>query len=443
MKSGRGPLRTADERRLSRRVTQPSVGLGVLLFAGLVAAQQRPPVSEEQEKAQQQELQAALADAGSSQLDFARAIERHLEKYPLSAQRAELERAAARAAVEARDPDLIVRFGERVLAREPQNIELLERVSRYLLNSSEAPESKRALDYASRLENLADGMGGPAEGSRSAARFAEEKAILVGKSRVYQARGQGNLGKFAEAEAMARKSYAAFPSAESAREIARWMERQEKTGEAVAYLADAFMIPDPNATPEDRRKDRTRLAEWTKKAGRDDAWLGRELLAAYDRTAAQVDEYRERIQKLDPNAAANAVKEFTLTGIGGDRLAMASLAGKVVVLDFWATWCGPCRAQQPLYEQVQARFKTRDDVVFLNVNTDENRAIVKPFLDREKWNKNVYFEDGLAGFLRVSSIPTTVILNRKGDVASRMNGYVPDRFVEVLGDRVEQLLGEK
>ena len=55
-----------------------------------------------------------------------------------------------------------------------------------------------------------------------------------------------------------------------------------------------------------------------------------------------------------------------------------------MVLDFWATWCGPCRAQQPLYEQVKERFKANPNVAFLNINTDEDRTVVKPFLDHER-----------------------------------------------------------
>jgi thiol-disulfide isomerase/thioredoxin len=411
-----------------------------ILLAAIAAAQQPPPVTPEQDREEQQSLQAALADAGNSQLDFARAIERHLRKYPRSAQRSELERAAARAAVEARDPGLVIAFGERVLAREPQNLELLERVSRYLLNSDDKSSARRALDYASRLENLARPMSGPAPGTRGAGRFAEERLILLGKSLVYQARASGNLEKYAEAEVLALKSYNEFPSAEAAREVARWLDKQGKTAEALPFLAGAFMIPDPNASPEDRKKDRARLGEWHRKAHGSEKGLGDALLAAYDRTSTQLEVHRAALEKIDPNAAASEIRQFNLSGLDGGKLAMSSLEGKVVVLDFWATWCGPCRAQQPLYEEVKGRFKDRADVVFLNINTDENRAIVKPFLDREKWNKTVYFEDGLSAFLRVSSIPTTVILDRRGNVASRMNGYVPERFVEVLSERVAQLL---
>ena len=114
----------------------------------------------------------------------------------------------------------------------------------------------------------------------------------------------------------------------------------------------------------------------------------------------------------------------------------------LAVVDFWATWCGPCRAQQPLYEEVKARFMGDPSVVFLNVSTDENREIVKPFLDSNQWKKTVYFEDGLSALLRVTSIPMTMIVNRRGEIASRMNGYVPERFVETLTARIREALAE-
>jgi thiol-disulfide isomerase/thioredoxin len=122
---------------------------------------------------------------------------------------------------------------------------------------------------------------------------------------------------------------------------------------------------------------------------------------------------------------------------------MSSLKGKVVVLDFWATWCGPCRVQHPLYEQVRQRFKDNPDVIFLDVDTDEDRSLVKPFLERQKWSQEVVYDDGLGGFFRLSSIPTTVVLNRRGEVQSRMPGFVPERFVDMLTERIGSALTEK
>jgi thiol-disulfide isomerase/thioredoxin len=134
--------------------------------------------------------------------------------------------------------------------------------------------------------------------------------------------------------------------------------------------------------------------------------------------------------------------EFTLTGLDGQKLSMASLKGKVVVFDFWATWCEPCRGQHPLYEQVKQRFKDNPGVVFLSIDTDEDREPVRRFLEEEKWLDTVYFEDGLSRALRITTIPTTIVMERHGQVFSRMSGYVPERFVEVLTGRIGDALGQ-
>jgi thiol-disulfide isomerase/thioredoxin len=145
-------------------------------------------------------------------------------------------------------------------------------------------------------------------------------------------------------------------------------------------------------------------------------------------------------RKRDPNSDVSDPMDFTLRGLQGEPLKLSTLRGKVVVLDFWATWCGPCRVQQPLYEEVKEHFAKRDDVIFLNINTDEDQSVVKPFLESNKWNKSVYFEDGLSQLLRVSSIPTTIIIDKQGQIFSRMNGFVPERFVGQLKERIGEAL---
>ena len=409
----------------------------VLAAASVLCAQSSLPPQAEERVA----LQEALSEAGTSQIDFIRALEKHLVRYPKSEQRAELERAILKAALEIKDAPRTIRYGEKALAADPTNLEILERVSRYLLMDDSKDNAKRALDYAKRLENALRPMENPQPGKHEA-RYQEEKHIVLGKALVYQARATGNLGNLSEAEALARKSYSEFPSAESAREIARWLDKQGKTAEAIPFLADAFMIPDPNLTDDERSKDRARLGEWNRKVKGSEAGLGDAILASYDRTRAQVEEFKAALRKLDPNADVKQPMQYVISGLNGEKLNLATLKGKVVVFDFWATWCGPCRAQQPLYEEVKARFKDDPNVVFLNVSTDENRSIVKPFLDSNKWKKTVYFEDGLSALLRVTSIPTTMIVNRRGEIQSRMNGYVPEKFVDTLTSRIKEALAE-
>jgi thiol-disulfide isomerase/thioredoxin len=119
---------------------------------------------------------------------------------------------------------------------------------------------------------------------------------------------------------------------------------------------------------------------------------------------------------------------------------MASLRGKVIVLDFWATWCGPCRIQHPLYDKVKQKYNSRDDVVFLAIDTDEDRSLVPTFLSTNKWTYSSYYEDGLSVLLKVSSIPTTLIYDGRGELVSRMTGFDPDRFVAMLSERIDEAL---
>jgi thiol-disulfide isomerase/thioredoxin len=199
-------------------------------------------------------------------------------------------------------------------------------------------------------------------------------------------------------------------------------------------------IPDTDTTDAERARDRGRMGELYRKAHGSEDGLGDLVLAAYDRNAALLHARELRLRASDPNAHLINPMEFTLGGVDGSKLSMASLKGKVVILDFWATWCGPCRAQHSLYEQVKQRFRDNADVVFLSIDSDDDRALVKPFLDEVKWKDRVYFEDGLSRALEIGSIPTTIVIGRSGRISSRMNGYVPERFVDMLSERVAEAL---
>jgi thiol-disulfide isomerase/thioredoxin len=132
------------------------------------------------------------------------------------------------------------------------------------------------------------------------------------------------------------------------------------------------------------------------------------------------------------------VPNFKFVDLSGKPVTPASLAGKVAVLDFWATWCGPCRVQHPLYDQVKEKYRGRDDVVFLAIDTDEDHALVPAFLSANKWASTSYYEDGLSILLKVTSIPTTLVFDGQGELVSRMTGFDPERFVRMLSDRIDE-----
>ena len=237
--------------------------LPVALMVALLAAQQRPQPKPPQPKPpavspqEQADLETALSEAGGSPVEYLRAIEKHLQKYPNSARRPELERAAARSAAEAGDEAGVILYGERVLARQPDDLQVLERVSRALLASGSADGWERALKYARRYETILQQHRATATGPERV----NDLDAAIGTALRYEARATGNLGRAEEALALAQRSFDTYPGAAGARERAYWLEQLGRTAEAVAALADAFTIPDAHTTDAERARDRGHMGE--------------------------------------------------------------------------------------------------------------------------------------------------------------------------------------
>jgi thiol-disulfide isomerase/thioredoxin len=413
--------------------------LGLIFLAtGSLSAQGLSP--------EQASLQKALGEAGNSPVEFELAIENHLKEYPNSPQRAELERALVKTAIDLNDDQRLITFGESVLSRDPNNLQVLEHVTTALLHQGDKAHAERALEHARHFSDLIQttysGDRFEPGGGATVVKRKEEYDRGRARALLLQARAEGLLGQYQDAIAFAQSSYAIFPSVEGAREAARWLTAAGKDAEALQALAEAFTIAGLRSADTEGANDRTRMSEIYRKLHGSDAGLGDLILKTYDTTAGQLAARRAELRQFDPNAQIKDPIQFTLSSTDGDKLPLRSLLGKVVVIDFWATWCTPCREQHPLYEAVKARFKDTDDVVFLAVDADEDHSIVKPFLTQMKWDQKVYFEDGLQSLLQVSSIPTTIILGKKGEIFTRMIGYLPDRFVDMLTDRVNEALGK-
>ena len=343
--------------------------------------------------------------------------------------------------METRDDRRIVLYGERVLAREQDDMQILERVTRALLSSDGKDTSERALKYSRRYQQLvAEMRSRPPEKRVGQAHWQDDLDRSQADALTLEAHSTGNLGEMEKAIALAKQAYTVFPATESAREIARWLSRSGKDEEAIPYLAEAFVLPDPRNSEADRAADRVHMGELYRKLKGSEKGLGDLILEAYDRTTARAAERLAKLNLIDPNIQAGGALDFTLPGLNGAKLSLASLRGKAVVFDFWATWCAPCRAQHPLYEEVKKKYRFNPDVVFLSVNTDEDRSLVEPFLKEQKWSPIVYFEDGMSRKLEISSIPMTLIVNRKGEIISRLNGFLPNRFVDMLSERIDEAL---
>jgi len=129
---------------------------------------------------------------------------------------------------------------------------------------------------------------------------------------------------------------------------------------------------------------------------------------------------------------------------GGGKLSLAKHLGKdVVVLDFWASWCGPCRRSLPLLADVAAAYQGKGVVVYA-VNERESAATARAFMAREKLALTVALDaDGAAGErYGVESIPQTVVIGKDGTVQAVHVGYAPE-LKDTLGKQLDELLAGK
>ena len=419
--------------------------VAVLFCAGTMLAQQAPPSPAAPQPTidEQQGLMRALSE-GTSPVDLIRALEAHLAKYPNTVQRADIERSLAKAAIDSNDIPRIAKYGESAAATSADDYLLLDRLAYAFLilggeDSARGQEyAAKAYKYARAFEDLMDKM--PVATGKDAARRQDEQERAMGHALIYQARARTIQKDPVDALRLASRAFSIYPSEESAREWAEVLLRSGQQPEAMIHLAEAFVIPDPYATDEKRQGDRLLLGELYAKQYGSEKGLGDMVLAAYDRVSTTVETRRKKLLALDPNSSLADPMEFTVTGLDGKKLPLASLKGKLVIMDFWATWCVPCRVQHPLYETLREHFWGRPDVVFLEMNADEDHTVVEPFLTAEMWDKKVYFEDGLARLLNVMNIPTTILIGKDGHMASRMDGFDPSTFLEQMTARIQELL---
>jgi len=111
----------------------------------------------------------------------------------------------------------------------------------------------------------------------------------------------------------------------------------------------------------------------------------------------------------------------------GQTQRLSDLQGRVVVLDFWASWCAPCRAQSPVLERV-ARKVGKDKLLVLGVGTSDERAAITRFLDQGSLGYASVFDDqGMASSAyRVQGLPTLVVIASDGTVRALATGLVDE-----------------
>jgi cytochrome c biogenesis protein CcmG/thiol:disulfide interchange protein DsbE len=139
----------------------------------------------------------------------------------------------------------------------------------------------------------------------------------------------------------------------------------------------------------------------------------------------------------------NKAPTFTLKDTGGKTVKLSDFSGKVVVIDFWATWCGPCKELTAELEQLYRKYGDRG-VVILGISMDSGGGAVRKVKDFAGENNLTYsmlMDDGKASAsYTVYNLPATYILDRNHIIVKIYKGYVTG-LGDTMAGRIEQLLG--
>lgn len=124
---------------------------------------------------------------------------------------------------------------------------------------------------------------------------------------------------------------------------------------------------------------------------------------------------------------ASAAPAWELKDVNGAVVRSSDFAGKVVILDFWATWCGPCRMEIPGFVELQNQYRQAGLVVVGVSMDDDPTAVVKPFMTKMEMNYLVVMGDEriVKSFGGIEGIPTTFIIDRSGRIVKKHVGYAP------------------
>ncbi|MBE9661987.1 TlpA family protein disulfide reductase [Mucilaginibacter myungsuensis] len=121
--------------------------------------------------------------------------------------------------------------------------------------------------------------------------------------------------------------------------------------------------------------------------------------------------------------AATPLPDVAFKGVDGKTVRLSELKGKVVFINFWATWCPPCVAEMPSINDLYEKLKTNKTVVFLIVDADANFKKSQPFMAKKKFTMPLYqLAGGVPTDLVNNSIPTTTILDKNGRIAFHQEG---------------------
>ena len=401
-----------------------------------------PPQTAEKPSLEAQELQAlqdAIRSAGDNPQALIKNLEAFLERFPAIAQREQVLQAIYRSALRANDPQTAIQYGEKLLELKPDDPALLSSLVDLYDRQDDASSRAKALQYATKFVELAERkVNDSAPSAAGKDKSSESSSAMLAAACLTRGKLYAQSGETDKAMADYEKSYAAYPTPQLAERLGDLAAKKNDLERALNEYATAFAFPGPGIDPSQREEVRRKLGSCYVALHQSEKGLGDLVLTRYDELmrelAPRFEDSRQPIADVkDPFA-------YVLKRTDGSPLRLADYRGKVLVLEFWATWCGPCREEGRLLDRVVENFRNEPAAVFLAVNVDEDRAVVPAFVKQERWTTPVAYAQGLDRLLGVINLPTLLIFDRNGRVVFRQEGLDPQRFVDTLDKKVREAL---
>jgi thiol-disulfide isomerase/thioredoxin len=402
------------------------------------APQQRPekPSSAEEET---RALEEAVRSAESNPQALIKNLEDFLARFPNSPLRQQVVRTIYNQALQANDPEKAAAYAEKLVDLNPDDLSVLATLLDLLDRRSDASSRALALRHATQFVTRAEQAvrqlppGAAAEGKGR-----ETNTLMLATAYVMRGKIYTKAGDTEKAFLDFQKSYEAYPSAQVAERLGDLAAKKNDVDGAIRYYGTAFAFPEKGSDPAHRDELRRKLGSFYVARHHSERGLGDLILARYDELMGAI---RSRFtEQHSPNADLRDPFDFVVTRPDGSPIRLAEYRGKVVVMEFWATWCPPCRVEGKLLERARESFRNESGVAFLAVNVDEHREAVSSFLKEEQWTIPVVYAQGLDRLLSVQALPTLVIFDRHGHVIFRQQGLDPEHFVPTLEKKVRETL---
>ncbi len=426
----------------------------VLVLAALTAGAHFTYAGQKSEKAEEKKAKPAPENPADAEMDaldqifqspstdpqeVIRGLEAFLVRFPQTSRRDQVLRTIFRRAIEANDPRKAGETAEKLIEKHPDDPDLLSAAADQFDRVGDEASRKKSILYATRFIEYADKLtldSRPADVTEQ--KWPEYQSLMRATAYAMRGRYYARSGDYTRALPDLEKSMSAYASPSVAEQLGDAALKQGDNERAIDAYLTAFALPDKRVDPARRDQVRQKLGSAYLTKHQTDKGLGDLILARYDELMRTLGSRFQSDSSGRPETR-NPL-EVPMQKLEGTPVKLSDYRGKIVVLEFWATWCPPCRIEGKLFERVMEKFKDEPRVAFLSVNTDEDRSVVPNFVKEEGVTAPVVYAQGLDLLLSIRSLPTTMMLGPDGRVIFRQNGIDIPSFVDTVEGKIREAL---